>query len=284
MARMFGTDGVRGVANTELTAELAYKLGRAGAYILTKDTHRPKIVVGMDTRISGDMLESAIVAGICSAGAEAVCVGIVPTPAVAFLTREYKADAGIVISASHNPVEYNGIKFFNQNGYKLPDEVEDRIEDLVSKNCEGVPFPTGGDLGKKVVLESADRDYMDFLKSTIDIDLEGMKVVLDCAQGASYSIAPRLFTELGAEVLALFNDPNGKNINKSCGSTHPEHLQKFVVENGYDAGLAFDGDADRLIAVDEKGNKVNGDFVMTVCASYMKETGSLKKDSLWSPS
>ena len=280
MGRMFGTDGVRGVANTELTAELAYKLGRAGAYILTKDAHRAKIVVGMDTRLSGDMLESAIVAGICSAGAEAICVGVIPTPAVAYLTREYKADAGIVISASHNTVEYNGIKFFNEKGYKLADEVEDKIEELVNKNCEGVPSPIGSSLGRKIIVDSAHRDYMDFLNSTIDVNLEGMKIVVDCAQGASYAIAPKLFTELGADVLAVYNDPDGKNINKNCGSTHPEHLQKFVVENGYDVGLAFDGDADRLIAVDELGNLVHGDFILAVCAGYLKETGKLKSDSL----
>lgn len=280
MGRMFGTDGVRGVANTELTAELAYKLGRAGAYILTKDAHKPKIVVGMDTRISGDMLESAIVAGICSAGAEAVCIGIMPTPAVAFLTRAYKADAGVVISASHNPVEYNGIKFFNDKGYKLPDEVEDKIEDLIKNDCEGVPSPTGSSLGRKTIVDTAQRDYIEFLKSTVDVDFTGLKVVVDCAQGASYAVAPKLLNELGAEVLAVYNDPDGKNINKSCGSTHPEHLQRFVVENGYDVGLAFDGDADRLIAVDETGNLVNGDFTLAICASFLKEQGRLKNNAL----
>lgn len=277
---MFGTDGVRGVANTELTAELAYKLGRAGAYILTKNAHKPRIVVGMDTRISGDMLESAIVAGICSAGAEAICVGIIPTPGVAYLTRKYNADAGIVISASHNPVEYNGIKFFNESGYKLPDDVEDRIEEVVKNNCKDVPSPIGGKLGRKTVVDTAGRDYIDFLKSTTNVNLEGLKIAVDCAQGASYAIAPKLLNELGADVLAVYNDPDGKNINKNCGSTHPEHLQKFVVENGCDIGLAFDGDADRLIAVDEEGKVVNGDFVMAICASYLKETGRLKKNSL----
>lgn len=280
MERMFGTDGVRGVANTELTAELSYKLGRAGAYVLTKGARRPKIVVGMDTRISGDMLESAIVAGICSAGAEALCAGIIPTPGVAYLTRAYKADAGIVISASHNPVEYNGIKFFNEKGYKLPDEVEDRIEDIIRNDCREVPSPTGGKLGKRTILENARRDYINFLKSTTDVSLEGLKISVDCAQGASYAIAPKLYEELGAEVLAVYNDPDGKNINKECGSTHPEHLQKFVVENGCDLGLAFDGDADRLIAVDEKGNIVDGDFVMAICASNMKETGRLKNNAV----
>lgn len=280
MGRMFGTDGVRGIANTELTAELTYKLGRAGAYVLTNGAHKPKIVVGMDTRISGDMLESALVAGICSAGAEAICVGIIPTPAVAYLTRLYKADAGVVISASHNTVEYNGIKFFNDKGYKLPDEIEDKIEDIIKNDCSCVPLPTGEKLGRKIIVDKAQRDYIEFLKSTIDTDLEGIKVVVDCAQGASYAIAPKLFTELGAEVLALYNDPDGKNINKSCGSTHPEHLQKFVVENGYDVGLAFDGDADRLIAVDENGELVHGDFIMSICANHLKETGKLKNNTL----
>lgn len=280
MVRMFGTDGVRGIANTELTAELSFKLGRSGAHILANGVHKPKIVVGMDTRISGSMLEGALVAGICSAGAEAICVGIVPTPAVAHLVRAYKADAGVVISASHNPVEYNGIKFFNEKGYKLPDEVEDRIEDLVHKNCEGVPSPTGSKLGRKVVVDYAAKDYMDYLKSVVDVNFEGLKIAVDCAQGASYAIAPKLLSELGAEVLAIYNDPDGKNINKDCGSTHPEHLQKFVIENGCDAGFAFDGDADRLIAVDEKGNTVHGDFIMSICAGYLKEVGKLTKNTL----
>ncbi len=280
MGRMFGTDGVRGIANTELTAEKAYALGKAGAYVLTNNAHKPKIVVGMDTRISKDMLESALVAGICSAGAEAVCVGVVPTPAVAYLTRHYKADAGVVISASHNPVEYNGIKFFNEKGYKLPDEVEDKIEEIVKNNCDKVPSPTGGDLGRKTVVDSAGRDYIDFLKSIFNTNLSGLKIAVDCAQGASYAIAPKLFTELGAEVLAIYNDPDGKNINKECGSTHPMHLKQFVVENGCDIGLAFDGDADRLIAIDEKGNIVNGDFTIAICASFMKEKGMLKDDTV----
>ncbi|HBM75248.1 MAG TPA: phosphoglucosamine mutase, partial [Clostridiaceae bacterium] len=280
MSRMFGTDGVRGVANSELTAQLAYKLGRAGAYTLSKNAHKPRIVVGMDTRISGDMLESAIVAGICSAGAEAICVGIIPTPGVAYLTRKYKADAGIVISASHNPVEYNGIKFFNESGYKLPDEVEDRIEEVIKSDCKEVPSPTGEKLGRRIVVNTASSDYIDFLKSTTNVNLEGLKIAVDCAQGASYSVAPRLLNELGAEVLAVYNDPDGKNINKNCGSTHPEHLQKFVAENGCDIGLAFDGDADRLIAVDEKGNIVNGDFVMAICASEMKAEGRLKNNGV----
>lgn len=280
MGRMFGTDGVRGIANRELTAELAFKLGRAGAYVLTEGAHKPTIIVGKDTRISGDMLESALVAGIMSVGAHAICVGVVPTPAVAYLTRLYNADAGVVISASHNPVEYNGIKFFNKDGYKLPDEVEDRIEEVINNNLTEVPSPIGEDLGVREFKEDAILDYIEFLKSTIDVDFKGLKIALDCAEGASYFAAPRLFKELGAEVYVIHNNPNGKNINKNCGSTHMEELRKFTQEKGCDIGLAFDGDADRCLAVDENGNIVNGDFIMTICAKDMKEKGKLDKDTL----
>lgn len=278
MGRIFGTDGVRGIANKELTAETAYDLGKAGAYILTEGTHKPKILVGMDTRISGDMLESALVAGILSVGAEAVCVGVIPTPAVAFLTRKYGADAGVVISASHNPVEYNGIKFFNSQGYKLKDELEDRIQNVIESNFEGVPMPTGGDLGRKTIEDGAVEDYIEFAKSTIDIDLKGLKVALDCANGASYITSVQTFRQLGAEVVVINNDPDGVNINKKCGSTHPEELMDYVVKKGCDLGLAFDGDADRCLAVDEKGNLINGDFIMAICGKYMKESGKLNKD------
>lgn len=278
MGRIFGTDGVRGIANKELTAETAYDLGKAGAYILTEGTHKPKILVGMDTRISGDMLESALVAGILSVGAEAVCVGVIPTPAVAFLTRKYGADAGVVISASHNPVEYNGIKFFNSQGYKLKDELEDRIQSVIESNFEGVPMPTGGDLGRKTIEDGAVEDYIEFAKSTIDIDLKGLKVALDCANGASYITSVQTFRQLGAEVVVINNDPDGVNINKKCGSTHPEELMDYVVKKGCDLGLAFDGDADRCLAVDEKGNLINGDFIMAICGKYMKESGKLNKD------
>lgn len=275
MSRMFGTDGVRGIANKELTAELAYKLGRAGAYVLTEGAHKPKILVGMDTRISGDMLESALVSGILSVGAEAMCVGVIPTPAVAYLTREYGADAGVVISASHNPVEYNGIKFFDNNGYKLSDELEDRIQSIIENDFKEVPMPTGGDLGRKIIEESALEDYIEFAKSTIDINLKGLKVALDCANGASYKSAVQTFRSLGAEVYVINNDPDGVNINKKCGSTHPEELMEYVVKQGCDLGLAFDGDADRCLAVDEKGNLINGDFIMAICGKYMKESGKL---------
>lgn len=280
MGRMFGTDGVRGVANVELTAELAYKLGRAGAYVLTEKAHKPTIIVGMDTRISGDMLESALIAGICSVGAHAICVGIVPTPAVAYLTRFYNADAGIVISASHNPVEYNGIKFFNKNGYKLPDEVEDRIEELIAKNLVHVPSPTGGNLGIREFRREGILEYIKFVKTVIGHDLKGLKVAMDCAEGAASVAGPRVFSELGAEVYVIHNNPDGKNINKKCGSTHMEELCRYTVENGCDIGLAFDGDADRCLAVDEAGNFVNGDFMMTICANDMKTQGELKKETL----
>lgn len=278
MGRMFGTDGVRGIANTELPAGLAYDLGRAGAYVLTEGTHKPKILVGMDTRISGDMLESALVSGILSVGAEAICVGVIPTPAVAYLTRKYGADAGVVISASHNPVEYNGIKFFNNKGYKLPDEIEDRIQSVIESKFEGVPLPTGGEIGRKIVEDGAPEDYMEFVKSTIDVDLTGLKVALDCANGASFKCAVQTFRDLGAEVAVINNDPDGKNINKKCGSTHPEELMEYVVKQGCDLGLAFDGDADRCLAVNEKGKLVNGDAIMAICAKYMKQSGKLNKD------
>ena len=278
MGRMFGTDGVRGIANTELPAGLAYDLGRAGAYVLTEGSHKPKILVGIDTRISGDMLESALVSGILSVGAEAICVGVIPTPAVAYLTRKYGADAGVVISASHNPVEYNGIKFFNNKGYKLPDEIEDRIQSVIESKFEGVPLPTGGEIGRKIVEDGALEDYMEFVKSTIDVDLTGLKVALDCANGASFKCAVQTFRDLGAEVAVINNDPDGKNINKKCGSTHPEELMEYVVKQGCDLGLAFDGDADRCLAVSEKGKLVNGDAIMAICAKYMKQSGKLNKD------
>lgn len=278
MGRLFGTDGVRGIANEELTADLAYKLGRAGAFVLTEGAHRPKILVGMDTRISGDMLEAALVSGILSVGAEAICVGVVPTPAIAYLTRKYNADAGVVISASHNPVEYNGIKFFNGNGYKLSDELEDKIQSIIENNFEGVPAPTGADLGRKVLEEAALEDYVNFAKSTIDVDLKGLKVALDCANGAAYRAAAEGFAQLGAEVYVINNNPDGININEKCGSTHPEELMEYVVKEGCDLGLAFDGDADRCLAVDNKGNLIDGDFIMAICGKHLKEQGKLKDD------
>lgn len=280
MSRMFGTDGVRGIANTELTAELAYNLGRAGAYVLTEGTHKPKILVAKDTRISGDMLEAALVAGILSVGAEAVILGVVPTPAVAHLTREYKADAGVMISASHNPVEYNGIKFFDNRGYKLSDELEDQIQSIIEGGFQGVPSPTGRELGKSSREVSALSEYIDYALSTIEGDLKGLRVALDCANGACYKAAVKAFRALGADVYVINDNPDGNNINENCGSTHPEELMDYVVRKKCDIGFAFDGDADRCLAVDEKGNLINGDFILTICAKYLKDKGTLKDDTL----
>lgn len=281
MGRLFGTDGVRGIANLELTAELAYKLGQAGAYVLTAETkHTPKILVGMDTRISGDMLEAALVAGICSVGAEAVCLGIIPTPAVAYLTRLYKADAGVVISASHNPFEFNGIKFFNNNGYKLPDSIEERIEAIILDKAENVPMPLGTEIGHKSENEDALEDYISFVKSTIKGDLKGLKIAIDCANGAAYEAAPIALFELGAEVCVINNEPDGININCKCGSTHLGELQEFVIEREADIGLAFDGDADRVLVVDEKGNTVDGDQIMAIIGLELAKTGKLAKDTI----
>ncbi|MGG7143951.1 phosphoglucosamine mutase [Clostridium nigeriense] len=280
MGRMFGTDGVRGIANTELTSEIAYGLGRAGAYVLTEGTHKPKILVAKDTRISGDMLEAALVSGILSVGAEAVILGVVPTPAVAHLIREYNADAGIMISASHNPVEYNGIKFFDNKGYKLPDELEDEIQRVIESGFEGVPSPTGHSLGRSHIEVGALDEYTDYALSTIPVDLKGLKVALDCANGACYKAAVKAFRQLGAEVYVINDNPDGTNINENCGSTHPEELQEYVVKKKCDLGFAFDGDADRCLAVDEKGNLINGDFILMLCAKHLKDLGKLKDDTL----
>ncbi len=279
MSRLFGTDGVRGVANSELTPQLAFELGRAGATVLTSEIHKPKILVGRDTRISGNMLESALIAGIMSVGADALVAGIIPTPAVAYLTRFYNADAGVVISASHNSVEFNGIKFFDGNGFKLPDAVEDQIQELIEGKGD-IPCPTGISIGRKITVKSAIRDYLDFLKSTIDVKLDGIKVVLDCANGASSAIAPILFGELGATVYPYYYMPDGTDINNGCGSTHPERICEIVNEVGADIGLAFDGDADRLIACDERGLEIDGDHVLAICGQMLKADGKLKQNTI----
>lgn len=281
MGRLFGTDGVRGVANSELTPELAFNLGKAGAYVLSKDAERPVFLIGKDTRISGDMLEDALSAGILAMGGNVIKVGVLPTPAIAYLVRHYKADAGIVISASHNPFEYNGIKFFNGDGFKLDDDLEDEIEDIILRNIDVNSHITGDRLGRCL---EADDDalwlYADFLKRTIDVRLEGMKIAIDCANGASYKVAEKVFSDLGAEVTVIGNVPNGTNINDRCGSTHPEQLQKLVKDMGADIGLAFDGDADRLIAVDERGEVIDGDRVIYICAKMLKECGELKENKV----
>ena len=281
MGRLFGTDGVRGTANEELTPLLAMQLGQAGAYVLTKEIeHKPTIMVGCDTRISGDMLANALMAGVCSVGANAVYVGVVPTPAVAYLTRKYKVDAGVVISASHNPVEFNGIKFFDGNGYKLPDELEDEIEGLIHNNMQGINFPTGTGVGKIKYRTDAREEYINHSKNSVDVNLSGMKIVVDCAEGASHYTSVETLRDLGAEVIAIHNVPDGTNINANCGSTHMEELRARVVFENANVGLAFDGDADRMLAVDEKGNVVDGDEIMAIVGNHMKSMGKLKNNTI----
>ena len=281
MARLFGTDGVRGIANEELTPLLAMRLGQAGAYVLTREKeHKPTIMVGCDTRISGDMLANALMAGACSVGANCVYVGVLPTPAVAYLTQKYKVDAGVVISASHNPVEFNGIKFFDGNGYKLPDELEDEIERLIKDNMPGIIFPTGSAVGKVKYRTDAREEYINHAIQSVSVALNGMKVVVDCAEGAAYYTSVEALKELGASVVAIHNNPDGININSNCGSTHMAELQARVVYEKACVGLAFDGDADRLLAVDENGKVVDGDQIMAIVGNYMKEKGKLKKDTI----
>lgn len=277
MGKLFGTDGVRGVANRELTPEIAYQLGRAGSYVLTREVSRPRILVGKDTRVSGDMLEAALIAGICSVGADVLKAGVIPTPAVAYLTHKYEATCGVVISASHNPMQDNGIKFFGTSGFKLPDEVEEEIEHLVLSGTEGAGRPEGDAIGRIYELPGAEQNYIDYLLSCYQgsRDLSGIKIVVDCANGASYRVAPRLWKALGAEVIPIFDSPNGVNINAGCGSTHPEALCRAVVEHNADLGVAHDGDADRVIAVDEKGQIMDGDQIMVICGLYLKRTGQL---------
>lgn len=281
MARLFGTDGVRGVANTELTPLLAMQLGQAGAYVLTEEkSYRPTIMVGCDTRISGDMLANALMAGICSVGANAVYVGIVPTPAIAYLTRKYKVDAGVVISASHNPVEFNGIKFFNGEGYKLSDALEDEIEELIKNNNRDIPKPTGSRVGKVKYRADAREEYINHALRAVPLDIRGMKIVVDCAEGASHYTSVETLKELGADVVAIHNNPDGTNINANCGSTHMGELCARVVYEKATLGLAFDGDADRLLAADENGQIINGDKIMAIIGNHMKEKGTLKKDTI----
>lgn len=280
MGKLFGTDGVRGIANKDLSPDLAYKLGRIGGYFLTKGKKRPKMVVGMDTRISGDMLEGALSSGLNSAGVDVLYLGILPTPAVACMIKILDADGGVMITASHNPVEYNGIKFFNEKGLKLTDEVENSIEEYILNNLDIDFFPVSGEVGRKIRIENPVRRYMDFLKDTIDVDLKGLRIAVDCGNGAAYKAAPELLQELGAQVYVIHNDPNGININVDCGSTKPEEIQKLVLETGADAGLSFDGDADRLIAADENGNIVDGDHVLAICGAHMKEKGQLKNNTV----
>lgn len=280
MGRLFGTDGVRGVANSELTPELAFKIGRAGAYVLTSDAHKPKILVGRDTRISGEMLESALIAGICSVGAQAVCVGVIPTPAIAYLVRTQGFDAGVMISASHNPFEHNGIKYFNSEGYKLSDEIEERIEAIILDNAEEISRPTHENVGRISHDSTLCEKYIKFAASTTEVRLDGMKIAIDCANGASSVTAQKALEMLGAEVDVINNSPDGININADCGSTHIEGLMRYVTEVGADMGLAFDGDADRVLAVSENGEYVDGDKIMAICALDLKARGKLKKNTI----
>lgn len=281
MARLFGTDGVRGIANEELTPLLAMQLGQAGATVLTKEkSHKPTIMVGCDTRISGDMLANALMAGVCSVGANAVYVGVVPTPAIAYLTRRYRVDAGVVISASHNPVEFNGIKFFDGDGYKLPDQLEDEIEAYIRNDMRGIEFVTGSQVGKIKYRSDAREEYINHAVKAVPVELDGMKIVVDCAEGASYYTSVEALKELGAEVIAIHNNPDGTNINANCGSTHMQELQARVVYEKAQVGLAFDGDADRLLAVDENGKIVDGDQIMAIVGNHMKNKGTLKKNKI----
>ena len=281
MGRLFGTDGARGIANSELTCETALEIGRAAAYVLTKElNHKAKIIIGKDTRISSDMLESALTAGICSMGADAMLLGTIPTPAVAFLVKEYNADAGIMISASHNPVEYNGIKIFNRDGYKLPDKIQDEIESIILDKSELMPVIIGGELGNVTRCRSAVNDYVEHVRNSIDSGVGGIKVAIDCANGSASATAHQLFGKLDANCRFINCEPDGVNINKGCGSTHIENLVEYVKEHRCQLGLAFDGDADRCLAVDENGNLVDGDHLLAIFAAYLKKEGALNSNTL----
>jgi phosphoglucosamine mutase len=278
MTRLFGTDGVRGIANADLTPELAFRLGEAAGHFLG-DGGRGRIVVGRETRRSGDMLEGALVAGICSGGADALAVGIIPTPAIALLTRELGAEGGVVISASHNPAEYNGIKFFSRDGFKLPDDLEDEIEGFVGADRDW-QRPTGLGVGRRREVADAHETYIDHATSTIEGDLKGLKVALDCGHGAAATVTPEALRRLGAEVVSVNCDWDGMDINLDCGSTHLDVVRDLVLESGADIGLAHDGDADRVLAVDEKGEGVDGDAIMAICATDLKRAGRLPHDTV----
>ena len=278
MARLFGTDGVRGEANVTLLPEMAYRLGRAATIYFGKESEeQPLIIIGRDTRISGEMFESALTAGICSAGGRAMLAGIIPTPAIAYLARKHKAKAGIVISASHNPFHDNGIKFFGGDGYKLPDAVEDELEAIVHQleTDDNYPRPTAEHIGHIEYRTDHLNQYMEFVLSTCKERFDGVKVVLDCANGAAYEAMPKILRRLGANVKVIHALPNGTNINDGCGSTHLESLQKAVLENGADFGIAHDGDADRCLCVDERGQVIDGDHILVMCAMDMMKEGKL---------
>ncbi len=281
MGRLFGTDGVRGIANQDLSPQFVMKLGQAAAYALTKENaYKPTMMVGMDTRISGDMLANAFMAGACSVGANCVFVGVMPTPAIAYLTRKYKVDAGVVLSASHNPVEFNGVKLFDGKGFKLPDATEDEIENLCKGDMEDIPRPTGSGVGKIKYRQNVWDEYVNFCIQKVPVDLNGWKIVVDCAEGAMHYTAVEALKELGATVVALHNNPDGTNINANCGSTHMEELQARVVFEKAHLGLAFDGDGDRMLAVDEQGHLVDGDQLMAIIGCHMRDKGQLSGNTI----
>ncbi|GAE93147.1 phosphoglucosamine mutase [Gracilibacillus boraciitolerans JCM 21714] len=282
MSKYFGTDGVRGIANKDLTPELAFKVGRCGGYVLTKETEKPKILIGRDTRISGNMLEDALAAGLLSIGAEVMRLGVISTPGVAYLAKVMNAQAGVMISASHNPVEDNGIKFFGSDGFKLSDQQEAEIEALLDIETDDLPRPIGENVGQVNDYLEGGQKYIHFLKETIDNEFDGLHIALDCAHGATSGLASHLFADLEADISTIGSSPNGLNINDGVGSTHPEKLQALVLEKGgADIGLAFDGDGgDRLIAVDEKGNIVDGDQIMFIIGKYMNQKGMLRHSTV----
>ena len=289
MGRLFGTDGARGVANTEITCELAMEIGRAAAMVLTKENQKkPRVLIGMDTRASSEMLESAISAGLCSVGADVMLLGEIPTPAVAFLVRQYEYDAAVMISASHNPCEYNGIKIFQGNGYKLPDALEEEIESIILDKSQIPPVKIGGDVGRITRSKTAVNDYIEYLLSIAEEDTEkynidslsNLKIAVDCSNGAASVTAPDLFLKLCPDASFINAHPNGTNINENCGSTHLDSLSDFVVRNNCDVGLAFDGDADRFLAIDENGNEVDGDKLLSIFSKYMKSKGDLKNNTV----
>jgi len=280
VSRLFGTDGIRGIANTEITAELAYQLGRAATFYFGKATKRPQIIIGRDTRLSGMMLESAMAAGICSAGGDALILGVAPTPAIAYLTQSLKAQAGVVISASHNPYPDNGIKFFSAEGYKLPDAVEDELEEILKNGVGNLPNPVGGEVGAIIPIQEKIADYCEYLIGSTSVSLEGLKVVVDCANGAAFEVAPKVYQALGAEVVAMYTAPNGVNINENCGSTHMEALRREVIAQNADIGIAHDGDADRCLGVTETGEMIDGDRIMLICGLLLKAQSRLVKDTV----
>ena len=280
MGRLFGTDGARGIAITELTCETAMNIGRAAALVLAKETnHTPKIIIGKDTRISGDVLEAALVAGICSVGANVHILGVLPTPAVAMLVKKYEADAGVMISASHNSVEFNGIKLFSGTGFKLSDKIEQEIEELILDTPEKMQLKDGCEIGRVFYEMNAEWDYIRYVRKTVDADFTGIKVALDCANGSASGTAKKLFEGLGASCVMISDKPDGTNINKNCGSTHIEQLMKTVVEKKCDVGLAFDGDADRCLAVDDRGQLIDGDKLLAIFSKFMKVQGKLKSNT-----